>query len=117
MNTNVFPEVDPFRILESIVSELEVLCADTAVGTRTELIELHAALLVYELGGHSELIPTVGLGFSSRRLLELRVLKAARRASRPQNGSSTPESAMLRAATMIEDLIHLIDPELRILAA
>ena len=117
MLQNEYPQVDPQRVLETVVSELELLCADTAVSARSDLIELHAALLVYELNGQAERIPTVGFGLSGRRLLELRVTKAARRLSSPKFGVADPDAAVTRAAALIEDLIHLIDPELRVLAA
>ena len=122
MTNQDFPTIDPFkvdskRVLETVVSELELLCNDTPVGTRSDLIQLHAALLVYELGGEANLLPTIALGLSARRLLELRVLKAARRMMNPRFGGATPEDATLRAAATIETLIHLIDPELRVAAA
>lgn len=117
MLNNEHPQADPHRVLETIVSELELLCADTPVGARSDLVQLHAALLVYELHGEAERIPTVGFGFSGRRLLELRVTRAARHIASPRVGAANPDEVVARAATVIEDLIHLIDPELRVLAA
>jgi hypothetical protein len=105
--------VAPQRILESIVSELELLCADSPLAARSDLIELHGALLVFELGGQLDLVPSIGFAFNGRRVLEARVARAARRII----GISTPELAVMTAGNTIEELIHLIDPELRILAA
>ena len=117
MLQNEYPQVDPQRVLEIVVSELELLCADTPVSARSDLIDLHAALLVYELQGQAERIPNVSFGLSGRRLLELRVTRSARRLASPTFGAADPDEVVARAATLIEDLIHLIDPELRILAA
>ncbi len=103
----------PHRILESIVSELELLCADSPFAARSDLIELHGALLAFELGGQIALLPSIGFAFNGRRVLESRVVRAARRVM----GTATPETAVLHAANTIEDLIHLIDPDLRVLAA
>ena len=105
--------VDPKRILETIVTELELLSAESPLAARTDLIELHAALLVFELGGQLALVPNVGFAFNGRRLLETRVARAARR----MIGSNDVDSAVVIAADTVEELIHLIDPELRVLAA
>jgi hypothetical protein len=105
--------VHPSRILESIVTELELLCADSPFAARSNLIELHGALLVFELGGQLNLIPSVGFAFNGRRVLEARVARAARRLI----GTAHPDAAVLNAGNTIEELIHLIDPELRLLAA
>lgn len=117
MKNNELPTVDPGRILESIVSELEMLCEDTAIGARSDLVQLHAALLVYELDGRVESIPNVGLSFSSRRLLEHRVTKAARRLIGSGSPTLDPDAAVALAAHRIEELLHLIDPDLRVMAA
>lgn len=117
MNNNELPSVDAHRILESLVSELELLCQDTALGAGSDLVQLHAALLVYELDGRVDLIPSVGLGFSGRRVLEYRVTKAARRMAGSGSVARDPLAAVTHAAQRIEELIHLIDPQLRVMAA
>ncbi len=105
--------VDPKRILETIVTELELLGVESPLAARSDLIELHAALLVFELGGHVALVPNIGFAFNGRRLLETRVARAARR----MIGSLDADSAVALAADTVEELIHLIDPELRLIAA
>jgi hypothetical protein len=105
--------VQPSRILESIVTELELLCADSPFAARSNLIELHGALLAFELGGQLALVPSIGFAFNGRRVLEARVARAARRLI----GTASPDAAVLSAGNTIEELIHLIDPELRLLAA
>lgn len=111
------PTVDPRKVLESVVSELELLSQETAAGAKSELINLHAALLVYELGGRAELIPSVNIGFGARRIFEFRVAKAARRIAGSGRDALSSDVVIARACSVIEDLIHLIDPELRQVAA
>lgn len=107
------PATNPAHVLEAIVTELEVLTSESPIAIGTDLITLHGALLAYELGGIAKAIPSVRFGVSGRRLLERRVSRAARQLI----GSHHPDVALQRAGTLIEELIHLIDPELRILAA
>ncbi len=119
MNEEV-PALDPLKVLESVVTELEVLCADTPPLLRGDLISLHGALLAYGLGGDASLIPERSLGLSGRRLLEVRVIRAARRlcGSVARGADENQSEAVLDAAAQrIDDLIHLIDPELRVSAA
>jgi hypothetical protein len=123
MTTRDFPvaiaEADPHTaspaesVVTSLVSELEFLLEDSPVH-RTELIALHGALLAYEIQGDASLIPVPSLGFGSRRVLTFRVTRAARRLIAE---SRDAESAIEVAVQVIEDLIHLIDPELRPYAA
>jgi hypothetical protein len=103
----------PIDVLTSIVTDLELLCADSPLAARSDLIELHGALLVFELGGQAELVPNVGFAFNGRRVLEARVARAAKRII----GTASADLAVANAASTIEELIHLIDPELRLLAA
>ncbi len=110
------PFLEPARVLESVVSELEVLASDTPLGLRGDLIELHGALLIFGLGGVVGLLPSVGLGLSTRRMLEFRVVRAARRLAQQASNEpnqDTAASVLAIAGNRIEDLIHLIDPELR----
>ncbi len=107
----------PHEVLESVVSELEWLYADAPLGSGSRLVALHAALLVYNLEGWSELIPSVGLSLHRRGLLEMRVSRAARRLAGPVAGPVGAKLAMERASVRIEELIHLIDPELRVVQA
>jgi hypothetical protein len=116
----ISPSIDPARVLESVVSELEVLSADSPLGSRGDLIELHGALLMFGLGGVVSLLPSVGLGLSARRMLEFRVVRAARRLADQATSTSHLDTAVAvleLAAERIEDMIHLIDPELRVAVA
>ena len=108
---------DPRRILESVVSELEALRADAPLFAGGDLIDLHGALLAYELGGRAELIPSVNFAFSGRRLLEARVARAAHRIAGRERGHAASAATLVRSAERIEDLIHLIDPDLRVVVA
>ncbi len=107
--------IDPQIVFESIVSELEYLIAESHVGERAGLLELHAALLVYNLGGQASLLPTPTFGMSTRRVRERRVLRIARRIEEHAGGDSAV--AIEFAATLIERNLDLIDPDLRALAA
>ncbi len=120
MSTDIFPvslQRDPAKILESVVSELEMLCEDAALGMSSQLISLHGALLVYNLEGWAQLIPAPSWSLSRRGMLQLRVTRAARRLAGSTNGQPAAAAAMERAARKIEELIHLIDPELRAVCA
>jgi hypothetical protein len=112
-------DVDPKAALDDVVSGLQILCAETAVSSSPtpSMIELHAALLLFELSGRRELLPTVGLGMTSRRHLERRIVSSARAQAGRADGPEAAFAAWMRSADRIEDLIDLIDPELRILAA
>jgi hypothetical protein len=101
------------RILDSIVSELEILRAESTGASVGLLIDLHGALFLYELGGDLDRLPNLGFSMSSRRLLERRVVLAARRLGRRGSDMSVLGKNMERANAQIAELIHLIDPELR----
>jgi hypothetical protein len=100
------------RILDSIVSELEMLRAENSQASAGLLIDLHGALFLHELGGDLDLLPSLGFSMSSRRLLERRVVLAARRLGRRGAEASVHEQNVARANGQIAELIHLIDPEL-----
>ena len=101
------------RALEAIVSELELLTDESPIAIRADLITLHGALLAYELGGSASWLPTIGFGMSRRRILERRVVRSAKNVI----GERDVEAAVRHAGSKIAELIHLIDPELRCLAA
>ena len=109
--------IDPARILESLVYELESLSADVPFGSTGELIELHGALLVYNLEGRTDLIPATSPSLNRRSMLEFRIARAARRLTKNLRPEVQAYVSVDRAADKIEQLIHLIDPELRSLAA
>ena len=99
--------------LEAIVTELELLTDESPIAIRADLITLHGALLAYEVSGVAASLPATGFGMSGRRILERRVVRAAKNLI----GEDEADMAVRRAASKIEELIHLIDPELRFLAA
>jgi hypothetical protein len=109
--------IDPARILESLAYEFESLSAELPLGFGRDLIALHGALLVYNLEGRTDLIPPTSFSLNRRLMLEFRIARAARRLT----GNLRPEVqaylSVERAAVRIEELLHLIDPELRSLAA
>ncbi len=112
-------DIDPKAVLDDVVSGLQILCAETSVSSSptVSMVELHAALLLFELGGRRELLPSVSLGVTSRRNLERRIVSSARSLAGRAVGDDAAFAAWNRVADRIEDLIDLIDPELRILAA
>jgi hypothetical protein len=106
--------VNPASILESVTTELEMLRSlHNAPG---RLVELHGALFLYALDGRAELIPSQGIPLGGRQLLELRVASAARRLAGRERGVAAATAALALAAQRIEQLIHLIDPELAVTA-
>lgn len=109
--------IDPARILESLVYELESLSAYVPIGSTRDLIELHGALLVYNLEGRTDLIPATSPSLNRRSMLEFRIARAARRLTKNLHPEVQAYVSVDRAADKIEQLIHLIDPELRSLAA
>jgi hypothetical protein len=110
-NESDAPDLDPGRVLESLVSELENLLNAVPLGAEGHLIELYGALLVYNLEGRVELLPDAFFGRSPRRWKERRVLRAARLLGRRSQGDA---DVMVRAACrIIETNVYLIDPELQ----
>ncbi len=107
--------VDPQRVFESVVSELESLLHEATPGLGSNLIELHAALLVFALDGQSSLIPAATFGFSVRRTRERRLLRSARRISVEARHDAA--TSLRLAADVIERHLALIDPELASFAA
>lgn len=110
-NENTVPDVDPGQVLESVVSELENLLNAVPLGAQGPLVELHGALLVYNLEGHVELLPDASFGMSPRRWKERRVLRAARLIGR--RGQGDADLIVRIASQIIETNLHLIDPELQ----
>jgi hypothetical protein len=108
---------DPARILESLVYEFESLSAEVSPGSARDLIALHGALLVYNLDGRTDLIPATSFSLNRRSMLEFRIARAARRLTKGLRPEVQAYVSVERAAERIEQLLHLIDPELRSLAA
>jgi len=106
---------DPQRVLESVVSELEYLIHDAPLGSGADLLQLHGALLVYNLEGRAELVPPPSFGLSARSWRERRVVRSAQRII--ERGAGNTTAAMAIAADLIEQHLHLIDPELLARAA
>lgn len=110
-NESGVPDLDPRRVLESLVSELENLLNLVPLGAQGHLIELHGALLAYNLEGHVELLPDAFFGMSQRRWKERRVLRATRLIGR--RGQGDADLIMRIASQIIETNVYLIDPELQ----
>jgi hypothetical protein len=106
--------LDPQRVFDSVVSELECLTHDAAPGIGSDLVELHGALLAYNLDGRAELLPSPTFGLSTRSWRERRVLRAARRI---MTASGDPTAVLDLADRIIRQRLHLIDPELSAFAA
>ena len=107
--------IDARRVLESLVYELEILAHEAPLGSGSDLIQLHGALLAYNLEGRAELVPVPPFGWSVRSWRERRVIQAARRIVEQGAGDATVTIDI--AAAHIARLLHLIDPELSALAA
>ncbi len=107
-------DVDPMAELDAVTSSLlmardEINPATTSLGA---LIELHAALYVFQLGGQARLLPSVGLGLNGKRALERRILRAASNLMHPAQGDDASFIAWKHASERIEMLIGLLDPDL-----
>lgn len=111
--TEASATLDPRRILEAVVTELEMLRDERPTAAASGLIDFHGALLLYELQGRAELLPAFSFPTPGRRFLEFRVVTSARRLAGKHRGAEAAAFALVLAAERIERLIHLIDPELR----
>jgi hypothetical protein len=107
----------PQAVLESVVSELEVLHLDAPWMMGSDLVALHGALLLFNLDGRAELIPGGSWPLGWRRVTEMRVTRSARRLAGPERGTAAAEAAVERASQLIEELVHLIDADLRMAVA
>ena len=92
------PSVDPQRMLESIVSELEWLIITAPMGSGSELTWLHGALLAYNLEGRAELMPRPPFGLSSRSWRQRSVVRAARHIIARGAGDATAAMETTRRA-------------------
>jgi hypothetical protein len=110
-NENDVADLDPRRVLESVVSELENLLNVLPLAVQRHLVELYGALLMYNLEGHVELLPDAFFGMSPRRWKERGVLRAARLIGRRGQGDS--DLIVRVACQVIETNLYLIDPELQ----
>jgi hypothetical protein len=108
-------DLDPHRVLESVVSELENLLTVLPMGVQGHLIELYGALLAYNLEGHVELLPDAFFGMSPRRWKERRVLRAARVIGRRCDGDA--DLTVKVASQIIDTNLYRIDPELQCFAS
>jgi hypothetical protein len=109
-------DIDGAAELASVVSALEMLRGEFGDGSDLSyrsLIELHGALLLFQLGGDARLLPKTSFGLFGRRVLERHVVGSARELARVQSSTSDAAfHAWSRAAGRIESLIALIDPDL-----
>jgi hypothetical protein len=114
-NENDVPDLDPRRVLESVVSELENLLTVLPPGVQGQIIELYGALLAYNLDGHVELLPDAFFGMSPRRWKERRVLRSARVIGRRCHGDA--DLTVKVASQIIDTNLYRIDPELQCFAS
>ena len=107
--------VDATSELEAVTASMLALRLDPYApdAPQSSLVSLHGALLLFQLGGRAELLPSVGLFAFGRRLLERRIVASAHRLSRHGLSAGDAYDAWVRSARHIEELIGLIDPELR----
>jgi hypothetical protein len=112
---NDVPDLDPRRVLESVVSELENLLYVLPPGVQGQIIELYGALLAYNLDGHVELLPDAFFGMSPRRWKERRVLRSARVIGRRCHGDA--DLTVKAASQIIDTNLYRIDPELQCFAS
>ena len=103
--------IDPNQVLDTVVSELELLLEEAPLGAVFDLVSLHGALLIYNLEGSVRSLPSPAFGASKRRRLERRVLRAAAKISARCHGDASATERLANAE--IEARLDLIDPELR----
>jgi hypothetical protein len=103
-------EVDANNELAAVVASLESMRLDPSLPevSGTALVNLHGALLLFQLGGHLDKVPSAALFSFGQRFMERRVLAAARRLAT----NTDPYVNWLSASREIEELIGRIDPEL-----
>ena len=110
-NESDVPDLDPRRVLESVVSELENLLHALPPSVQGHIFELYGALLVHNLEGRVECLPDAFFGMSQRRWKERRVLRVARLIGRRGHGDA--DLIVRVASQIIETNLYLIDPELQ----
>ena len=107
--------IDPAHELDAVTSSLQILRLDdqpASTGSLEDLVDLHGALLLFQLGGQAELLPSTGFTLFGMRSLERRIVRAASRIAGSGRGERAACDAWLRAGERIEQQIGLIDPEL-----
>jgi hypothetical protein len=111
--------ISPKAALDDVVSSLQIMMAESSASVypSNSEVELHGALLLFELGGRAENIPSISLGVSARRSIERRVASSARHLAGREIGDEAAFTAWKRAAHRIEELLDLIDPGLRAFVA
>ena len=103
------PAPAPLEMLSSLVGELEQLRLQVPAWDESDLVELHAALLLFGLDGRADLLPIPSFGLSLHNRLERRVARRARELARRVGDDS---ARIEFAADVIERHVHLIDPDL-----
>jgi hypothetical protein len=103
-------EIDATAELGAVIASLESMRMDPSLPdvSGATLLNIHAALLLFQLGGRTELLPSVALFSFGQRFVERRVIAAARRLA----VSNDSYVNWLSAGRQIEQLIGCIDSEL-----
>lgn len=107
--------IDAAHELDAVTASLQVLRMDDqhgSAGPMDQLVELHAALLLFQLGGRAELLPATGFALFGGWSLERRIVRAASRLAGSARGETAAFASWRRAGERVGSLIGLIDPEL-----
>ena len=80
-------------------------------------VELHGALLLFQVAGEAAMLPTVGFAPFGERALQRRITAAARRLAGKERGPEASFAAWCRAGDKVTEYIGLIDPELLLMVA
>jgi hypothetical protein len=102
--------IDPARMVESLLAELDFLLELHPELPAGELVTLHAALALFNVEGDVSRLPTPRLAFSARAGRERRLLRTARQLA--AHAGTDPVRVTEQAALAIECRLGLIDPEL-----
>jgi hypothetical protein len=112
-------DVDPMAELDAVTNSLQMAQNDITANSTSlgALIELHAALFVFQLGGQARLLPHVGLASFGKRGLERKIVKAAGNMMHSSSSDDASFIAWKHASDRIEMLIGLLDRDLAYAAA
>ena len=105
--------IDVTDVLDAVTAQLTTTLLDSGVrSVREDLVDLHGALLLYELGGRVGLLPSRSVFGFGRRVVERKIVAAAARLSRMHSAPAGPFYAWLEARSTVDTLIGAMDPDL-----
>ena len=105
--------VDLTEVLDAVTAQLTTTLLDSGVRSlRQDLVDLHGALLLYELGGRVALLPSRSVFGFGRRVVERKIVAAAGRLSHIHSAPAGPFYAWLEARAAVDTLIGAMDPDL-----